>query len=297
MYPEYHQGDVFVIFKSTPEKIEVGDLIVYNGLSVLPIIHRVQDVVISGGEYFYRAKGDNYNLTKLDTLSGGTLIAYEDIQGKVIHSVGPLTSRLIFSLNNEIYFVIFAILLIFLFLSVNFYFRQFRSSVHFDISIEKLVKKLSWRHLFYILGVLLLSFIIISAIVFPQNQDLGDDILVGNTSIHVSNQIYSSDFINDSHMEFTYFTIILDMRLKTIMGHYELNMTLTDLDGQLVSQMQWRSRYMTSGHIKLSLVLVINNWDLPRFDQELKLGLEISTVRLLYTTITPYEKNVTYSTP
>lgn len=87
MYPEYHQGDVFVIFKSTPEKIEVGDLIVYNGLSALPIIHRVQDVVISGGEYFYRAKGDNYNLTKLDTLSGGTLIAYEDIQGKVIHSV------------------------------------------------------------------------------------------------------------------------------------------------------------------------------------------------------------------
>ena len=67
MCPVYDQGDMFLIYKSAPENIELGDVIVYeseNGFSTgILIIHRVVNITIldNGGvnQYYYRVSGDN----------------------------------------------------------------------------------------------------------------------------------------------------------------------------------------------------------------------------------------------
>ena len=49
MCPTYDQGDMFLINKADPDKIEIGDVIVYNSdyhFSEFLIIHRVVNITI-----------------------------------------------------------------------------------------------------------------------------------------------------------------------------------------------------------------------------------------------------------
>lgn len=103
MCPTYDKGDMFVISKSSPEKIEMGDVIVYASASSYDpgrlIIHRVINITIietaSGPDYYFRVSGDNYdtndNIDHYNT--SNTLIPYDAVKGKtimVIRKIGYL---------------------------------------------------------------------------------------------------------------------------------------------------------------------------------------------------------------
>ncbi|MCG3220650.1 MAG: hypothetical protein H7641_04655, partial [Candidatus Heimdallarchaeota archaeon] len=67
MCPTYDKGDMFLIFKSKPENIQLGDVIVYESATVYSrgtlIIHRVVNVTViydaEGPHYYYLVSGDN----------------------------------------------------------------------------------------------------------------------------------------------------------------------------------------------------------------------------------------------
>ncbi|MBY8999805.1 MAG: signal peptidase I, partial [Candidatus Heimdallarchaeota archaeon] len=94
MCPVYDQGDMFLIYKSAPENIELGDVIVYeseNGFSTgILIIHRVVNITIidagAGDQYFFRVSGDNKDSNQAidDFNSTTSLIPYENIVGKTV---------------------------------------------------------------------------------------------------------------------------------------------------------------------------------------------------------------------
>jgi len=94
MCPVYDQGDMFLIYKSAPEDIELGDVIVYeseNGFSTgVLIIHRVVNItVIDDGEsdqYYYRVSGDNKDSNQeIDHFnSTSSLIPYGNVVGKTV---------------------------------------------------------------------------------------------------------------------------------------------------------------------------------------------------------------------
>jgi len=90
MCPTYDKGDMFIINKAAPDKIVLGDVIVYESSSDgRLIIHRVVNVTVletpSGTEYYYRVSGDNFELNEhLDSYDSGTAIPYEAVRGKTV---------------------------------------------------------------------------------------------------------------------------------------------------------------------------------------------------------------------
>ncbi len=99
MCPTYDKGDMFLISKASPEKIEMGDVIVYESANVFDsgklIIHRVVNITVVGDEYFYRVSGDNYYTNaRIDSYgTSNTLIPYEAVRGKtvmIIRKIGYL---------------------------------------------------------------------------------------------------------------------------------------------------------------------------------------------------------------
>ncbi len=106
MCPTYDKGDMFLINKVAPEKIELGDVIVYeSSFDGKLIIHRVINITIDGSDYTYRVSGDNYETNdRIDSYgSFNTRIPYEAVKGKtvmIIRKVGYL--RLWFSDNPVI---------------------------------------------------------------------------------------------------------------------------------------------------------------------------------------------------
>jgi len=59
MLPLFHEGDIVLLYKPSPQDIRVGDVIVYKRCGGGYIIHRVIDIVVVGDRYYYVTKGDN----------------------------------------------------------------------------------------------------------------------------------------------------------------------------------------------------------------------------------------------
>ncbi|MFH1590128.1 MAG: signal peptidase I [archaeon] len=55
----FNKGDIMVLLGTKPEKIEIGDVIVYQAKKPYPIIHRVINIRDTGGELYFETKGDN----------------------------------------------------------------------------------------------------------------------------------------------------------------------------------------------------------------------------------------------
>jgi signal peptidase I len=94
MCPVYDQGDMFLLIKSAPEDIELGDVIVYeseygSSTGVL-IIHRIVNITVidEGGsdQYYFRVSGDNEASNQhIDHFnSTSSLIPYENVVGKTV---------------------------------------------------------------------------------------------------------------------------------------------------------------------------------------------------------------------
>jgi len=58
MEPTMHTGDLVFLEKKAPDKIDVGDVVVYHAGSKY-IIHRVIKIYKNNGRYCYVVKGDN----------------------------------------------------------------------------------------------------------------------------------------------------------------------------------------------------------------------------------------------
>jgi hypothetical protein len=55
----FNKGDIMVLLGRKAEKLDVGDVIVFNGGRKDPIIHRVIRKWEEDGKYFFQTKGDN----------------------------------------------------------------------------------------------------------------------------------------------------------------------------------------------------------------------------------------------
>ncbi len=62
----FNKGDIMVLIRATPEKIKVGEVIVFQSSKSDPIIHRVIDVWEEKGKYYFTTKGDHNNGINMD---------------------------------------------------------------------------------------------------------------------------------------------------------------------------------------------------------------------------------------
>ena len=55
----FNKGDILFIIKAKPEKLERGDIIIFNADKKNPIIHRIIDIRQDNGNYVFSTIGDN----------------------------------------------------------------------------------------------------------------------------------------------------------------------------------------------------------------------------------------------
>ena len=94
-----NKGDILFIIRATPEKLEVGDVVIFNGAVKYPIIHRIIKIEHKDGEYIFQTIGDNNN----QQLSLETNIKEEQLVGKAVFKIAPYLGwgKLIFFEANK----------------------------------------------------------------------------------------------------------------------------------------------------------------------------------------------------
>lgn len=83
MLPTLREGDIVLLAKAEPHEIGVGDVVVFRAGPKL-IIHRVVEVRVIGGEYYYVTKGDNNPIEDISYFDQGMGIPYSRVVGRVI---------------------------------------------------------------------------------------------------------------------------------------------------------------------------------------------------------------------
>jgi len=81
----FNKGDILFIVGAKPEKIKIGDVIIFNGGQRNPIIHRVINVTPENGGYVFSTLGDN----NPRQLTAEIKIAEEQLVGKAVFKIVP----------------------------------------------------------------------------------------------------------------------------------------------------------------------------------------------------------------
>ena len=81
----FNKGDILFIIKAKPEKLKVGDVIIFNGGTNNPIIHRIISIEKTDGEKTFSTIGDNNN----GQLSFEKNIKEEQLIGKAVFKIVP----------------------------------------------------------------------------------------------------------------------------------------------------------------------------------------------------------------
>lgn len=81
----FNKGDILFIIKANPEKLKIGDVIIFNGNQKNPIIHRIIKIEKQNNEYVFSTIGDNNN----GQLSLEKNIKPEQLMGKAIFKLAP----------------------------------------------------------------------------------------------------------------------------------------------------------------------------------------------------------------
>ena len=55
----FNKGDILLIVRANPEKLEVGNIIIFNGNQRNPVIHRIVDIKEINGRKVFSTLGDN----------------------------------------------------------------------------------------------------------------------------------------------------------------------------------------------------------------------------------------------
>ena len=81
----FSKGDILFIIKAKPEKLKLGDVIIFNAGEKNPIIHRIINIKQENGEYIFSTMGDNNN----GQLNVEIKIKSEQLVGKAVLKVIP----------------------------------------------------------------------------------------------------------------------------------------------------------------------------------------------------------------
>lgn len=81
----FSKGDILFIIKAKPEKLEVGDILIFDAGRTNPIIHRIIKIKQENGEYIFSTMGDNNN----GQLSSEKNINPEQFIGKAVFRITP----------------------------------------------------------------------------------------------------------------------------------------------------------------------------------------------------------------
>jgi len=81
----FNKGDILFIVEAKPEKLKVGDVIIFQGTQQTPIIHRIMNIQEESGEYVFSTIGDNNNRQ----LSFEKNIQQEQLIGKAVFKIAP----------------------------------------------------------------------------------------------------------------------------------------------------------------------------------------------------------------
>ena len=81
----FSKGDILFIVRAKPEKLEVGDIIIFNAEQQNPVIHRIINIKINEGEYLFSTIGDNNN----GQLNFENNITEEQLVGKAVFRITP----------------------------------------------------------------------------------------------------------------------------------------------------------------------------------------------------------------
>lgn len=81
----FNKGDILLILGAKPEKLEVGDIIIFNADQQNPVIHRIIEIKEENGKRFFSTIGDNnsgqFNFEKE--------ISEEELVGKAALKLAP----------------------------------------------------------------------------------------------------------------------------------------------------------------------------------------------------------------
>jgi len=81
----FNKGDILFIIKAKPEKIEIGDIIIFDAGKKNPLIHRVIKIEQKNGEYFFSTIGDN----NWGQLESEKIISENQLVGKAVFKIVP----------------------------------------------------------------------------------------------------------------------------------------------------------------------------------------------------------------
>jgi signal peptidase I len=81
----FNKGDILFIIKANPEKLEIGDTIIFNANQRNPIIHRIIEIERKEGEYTFSTMGDNNKGQLLFEKN----IKAEQLMGKSVFKIAP----------------------------------------------------------------------------------------------------------------------------------------------------------------------------------------------------------------
>ncbi|MEM4576736.1 MAG: signal peptidase I [Candidatus Nezhaarchaeales archaeon] len=83
MIPTFYDGDVILVVGVKPSDLNVGDVIIYKTYNDRMIVHRIVDIVINDGMYFFKTQGDN------NPLPDPGLVSEAQVVGRVVGVLLP----------------------------------------------------------------------------------------------------------------------------------------------------------------------------------------------------------------
>jgi len=95
----FNKGDILFVIRANPEKLKIGDVIIFNADKKNPVIHRIIEIKDNNGEYSFSTIGDNNN----GQLSVEKNIKQEQLIGKAVFKIAPYMGwgKLIFFENQR----------------------------------------------------------------------------------------------------------------------------------------------------------------------------------------------------
>lgn len=81
----FNKGDILFMVRANPEKLRIGDVVIFEAGQKNPIIHRIIKIEEKEGKYFFSTMGDNNN----GQLSVEKEISQNKLVGKAVFKLAP----------------------------------------------------------------------------------------------------------------------------------------------------------------------------------------------------------------
>jgi len=85
----FNKGDILFIVGANPEKLKVGDVIIFNAGQRNPIIHRIIEIKNQDGKKVFGTIGDNNNAQIVSSTMDERNIHEDQLMGKAVFKLAP----------------------------------------------------------------------------------------------------------------------------------------------------------------------------------------------------------------